>query len=108
MCLNMTGCTAMALLLLMCASCARTERTEAVTAEITAAQMEGRNAARQFLQGDWSTGGKLYERLDSVKALRDSVTECDPKRSEAFDTAFIRTVRTVRPELEHRILKMKD
>ena len=46
-------------LLLLAAGCNGTEKTEATTAEIEAAQMEGRNAAKEFVSRDLSDTLKM-------------------------------------------------
>ena len=91
-----------------CAGCSETEHTEAVTADITAAQMEGRDAARRVLNEDWHDRSILRERLDSVKAwkeriVRDKNSQC----GAAFDSTFISTLRAVRPELATAIEREK-
>lgn len=82
------------------AACARTEHTEAVTAEIEAAQMEGREAAREFLNGSLTDTADMQQRLLKVRA-RSSRYEIEGSReaSAAFDTAFISTVRAIHPSL---------
>lgn len=85
-------------------ACAGTEKTEAVTAEITAAQMEGRNAARPFINRNWDDTTGIHLQLDKVRKIRlkyDSVGRKDC--SEAFDSAFFKTIRTVNPDLESKI-----
>ena len=81
-------------------SCAGTEKTEAITAEITAAQMEGRNAARYIIHKQWkdTTGfGKEIDKAFRVRAqyIKEGQAEC----AAAFDSTFVRTVRAVRPDL---------
>ena len=96
---------AVSFLLLTFTSCRQTEETEAITAEITAAQMEGRKAARDIVTGNWQDTSKLQVKLLEIKSrqskyLIDGKTKC----AEAFDSAFISTVRTVRPDLAKSIL----
>lgn len=80
--------------------CARTEKTEAVTAEIEAAQMEGREAARDFLQGSLTDTADMQNRLLKVR-VKSSRYELEGNKaaSEAFDSAFVSTVRAIRPSL---------
>lgn len=82
------------------AGCARTEHTEAVTAEIEAAQIEGREAARDFLHGSLTDTADMQKRLLKVRA-RSSKYEIEGNKeaSAAFDTAFITTVRAIHPSL---------
>lgn len=90
-------------LLALCA-CKQTERTEAITAEITAAQMEGRNAARQIILRSWNdTTGIAYsmQRARSPRLKYDSIGNTEA--SAAFDSAFNKTIRTVRPVLAKKI-----
>ncbi len=89
-------------------SCARTEKTEAVTADIVAAQMEGRNAAREFIRRDWHDTTGIHRSLDNVRTQRlkyDTIGRNDC--SEAFDSAFISTIRTVKPDLANKIRERK-
>jgi len=90
-------------------SCGETEKTEAVTAEITAAQMQGRDAARRFIHQDWSSFSKLSERLDSVDSMKKrTVSGKHPQATAAFDSTFISTVRTISPELAKEIEREKN
>lgn len=83
------------------ASCKRTEQVEATTAQITAAQMEGRKAARQFLNEAQSTdtvvliNSLLKARSKAPKYEGKGAAEC----SRAFDSTFVSTVRTLRPDI---------
>lgn len=81
-----------------------TEEIEATTAEIEAAQMQGREEARKFVSRKWSDSLELNSQLLDVAVVRGRYTE--EKRYEerdAFDSAFISTVRAVRPGLADRI-----
>ena len=90
--------------LFLLASCSRTEKTEGVTAEITAAQMEGRRAAGVILAPEWQDTTKLQNALLEVKAKQSRyIIENKPKCAEAFDSAFISTIRTVNPRLAKQI-----
>ncbi len=90
-------------------SCGETDKTESVTAEITAAQMQGRDAARRFIHQDWSSFSKLSERLDSVDSMKKrTVSGKHPQATAAFDSTFISTVRTIRPELAKEIEREKN
>lgn len=82
-------------------SCSGTERTEAVTADITAAQMQGRNSARDIINRHWSDTTELMKAMRSARAAKcrfDSTGH--PECAAAFDSAFIGTIRAVRPGLE--------
>lgn len=90
--------------LLGLSACRQTERTEQVLTEVEAAQMEGRNAARIFLTRQWNDSTKLRQRLseERAKAHRyDSIGK--PECAAAFDSTFVSTIRTVRPELARHI-----
>lgn len=85
-------------------ACARTERTEAVTAEITAAQMEGRNAARAIIADNWNDTIGIHRAIVRAKAPRlkyDSIGHSEA--SANFDSTFNNTIRTVRPDLAKKI-----
>ncbi len=87
----------------LCA-CSQTEKTEAITAEITAAQMEGRNAARDIILHPWSDTTGIARRINKARAPRlkyDSLGHTEA--SAAFDSAFNNTIRTVRPVLAKKI-----
>lgn len=79
----------------------QTEKTEAATAEITAAQMQGRNAARGIINRHWKDTSDLVIELRAVRALKcrfDSTGH--PECAAAFDSAFIQTIRAVKPNIE--------
>lgn len=88
--------------------CRGTEHTEAVTAEITAAQMEGRTAARDFIRQDWRDTSKVAHRLDTIERRKarfreEGRNDC----AEAYDTAFVRALRAVKPDLEKAVEKCR-
>ena len=94
------------ILIICCAflSCAQTEKTEAVTAEITAAQMEGRRAAGIILGPEWKDTLKLQKALIEAKVRQSKyIIEGKPQCAEAFDSTFISTIRTVNPDLAKKI-----
>lgn len=92
---------ALTVILTIATGCRNIEHSEAVTADITAAQMEGRDTARRFIVRikDDTTGMHRYylETTDSCrrKYAGDGKTEC----VAAFDSTFVSTVRTVRPDV---------
>lgn len=95
---------ALGLLLLSLTGCTQTEKTEAITAEITAAQLEGRKAAGLILGPEWKDTVELRKALLDIKTrqskyILDGKQEC----AEAFDSTFISTIRTVNPELARKI-----
>lgn len=82
-------------------SCGGTEKTEGVVAEITAAQMQGRSAARSIVNRHWSDTIRLMQALKEARSpkLRYDTTG-HPECGAAFDSAYISTLRTVNPKLE--------
>lgn len=89
---------------ILMAACAQTERTEAVTAEITAAQMEGRNAAREIIIKNWKDTTGIHKAITRAQAKRlkyDSIGKTDA--SAMFDSTFYHTIRTVRPDLAKKL-----
>lgn len=92
------------LLALVLFSCAQTEKTEAITAEITAAQMEGRRAAGQILGPEWKDTLKLQRALIETKVKQSEyLTKGKPECAAAFDSTFISTIRAVNPDLAKKI-----
>lgn len=85
-------------------SCAQTEKTEAITAEITAAQIEGRRAAAEIVAPEWNDTTKLQRALLDAKAKQSQyLINGKPECAAAFDSAFISTIRTVRPSLAKKL-----
>ena len=85
-------------------SCKQTEETEEVTAEITAAQMEGRKAAAAIITPQWDDTLQLQKALLEAKAKQSKyLIDHKPKSAKAFDYGFISTVRAVNPELAEKI-----
>lgn len=90
--------------LFMIAACARTEHTEAVTAEITAAQMEGRNAARLIIIKNWKDTTGIHKAISHARLHRQKYDSVGNKAAAAmFDSTFNQTIRTVRPALAKKI-----
>ena len=88
--------------------CARTEHTEAVTAEIEAAQMMGRKAARPVLisaPADSAGLRKCLREITKTKNAYDSLGRHDC--AAAYDSAFISTLRSVNPPLAERVSATK-
>lgn len=94
----------MALLGMVISSCAQTEKTEAITAEITAAQMEGRRAAGLILAPEWEDTVKLRQALIEAKVKQSKyLIDGKPECAAAFDSTFISTIRRVNPDLARKI-----
>ena len=92
------------LFLLALISCTQTEKTEAITAEITAAQMEGRRSAGIILAPEWKDSVKLREALLEIKAKQSKyIIEGKPECANAFDSTFISTIRSVNPVLAKKL-----
>lgn len=84
--------------------CSGTEKTEAITAEITAAQMEGRRAAGVVVGPQWKDTMQLQRALLDAKTRQSKyLIDGKPECAEAFDSTFISTIRTVNPELAKKI-----
>lgn len=91
-------------LIISLTACSGTEKTEAVTAEITAAQMEGRRAAGVILGPTWQDTTKLQTALIEAKAKQSQyIINGKPECAAAFDSAFYSTIRTVNPDLAKKI-----
>lgn len=96
------------------ASCSKkeaetTEQNEETRAEIEAAMMQGRTAAREFVNKEWTDTLELMNHLLKAKAQQSTyVINKRPKSAEAFDSAFISTVRSVDPQLAATITSRAD
>lgn len=106
--LHVVAMTAIAAVVFLPGGCRGTEHTEAVTAEITAAQMEGRTAARDFIRQDWRDTSKVAQRLDTIERRKarfreEGRNDC----AEAYDTAFVRALRAVKPDLGKAVDKCR-
>ncbi len=84
------------------------ENAEETAADIEAAQMEGRRAAREFLNKEWKDTMRLQEKLLEANAKKWEYERAGKKRcAEGYDSAFVSTIRTVRPEMAREI-SMKE
>ncbi len=94
--LLLTGCNG--------AEVKETEEAEDVASEEMAAQMAGRNAARPFVSKEWTDSVALFS---GIRKAREKGLKYDAagKRNcaVAYDSAFLRTIRSVRPELASKI-----
>lgn len=87
-------------------SCSQTEKTEAITAEITAAQMEGRKTAGRILGPEWKDTVKLQRALLEAKVKQSKyIIDGKPECAQAFDSAFFSTIRTINPDLARKLTK---
>ena len=100
-------------LVLVLAACSKngtkeTEKTVATTAEIEAAMMEGRNMARDFVGKQFADSLQLSSQLLEVSVKRGEYAAAGRKdECAAFDSAFISTVRAVRPGLAEEIERVR-
>lgn len=93
-------------ILVMSAACSQTEKTEAVTAEITAAQMEGRNAAKEYVTKQWKDTIELQRLLLETRSRQSKyVIKGDTAAARAFDDAFVSTLKTVRPDIARHLTR---
>lgn len=77
-----------------------TEKTEETTAEIEAAMMMGRNKARNFLNRNLTDSAEFDNHLRKVRSTRRSYIKRKwNKSADAFDSIFISTIKTVKPDL---------
>ena len=89
--------------------CSKSEETaEGVVAEITSEQMEaakaGRNAAKAIVSKEWKDSMQLQQAILEARAINSKYElEGKTKCKETFDTAFMNTIRTVRPELASQL-----
>ncbi|MBD5231412.1 MAG: hypothetical protein HDS66_04560 [Bacteroidales bacterium] len=80
------------------------EQGEAESADIETAIMQGRTAARSFLDADPSDTLALQDKLLEARAIQSKyVTAGQHDHAEAFDTAFIHTLRAAKPEVARAI-----
>lgn len=92
--------------LLFLTGCGGIERSEQATADITAAQIEGREEARKFLNRPWKDTLELQRQLMESRAKKSKYEmKQQTEMAAAYDSAFISTLRTVRPELARELEK---
>lgn len=81
-----------------------TENGEAARASVEAAMMEGRTAARAFLSQDVADTMAMQQKLLDARAMQSKyITSGHKEAAQAFDTAFVHTLRAARPELASAI-----
>lgn len=83
-----------------CSACSSIEHSEEVASEVTAAQIEGRRAARELIHYHWKDTAQLRQKYIEIKQLRDSVA---PGKTAEFDSTFMSTLRIVEPTLAFAI-----
>ncbi len=89
---------------LLAASCSHTDKGEESAAEIEAAMMEGREAAKIFVNRPWRDTVELQSRLLEARSHRAKYDTLGLKRcAEAYDSGFVSTIRTVNPDVANQI-----
>ena len=101
---------AIALLAIGIASCGNsvkeTESTEETAAMIEAAQIEGRGAARRVINRTFNDSLALQGAGLEANAAKSKYQMANqPKCEAAFDSAFVATIRTTRPDLARQLEK---
>lgn len=85
-------------------ACSGTEKTEEITSEIEAAQMQGRTDAREFVNREWKDSMELQKHLLEAKARQSKyLLDKKPEAAEAYDSAFVNTIRSVRPDIADQL-----
>lgn len=99
-----TGIFLASIVALMSASCS--SKGEQAEVKEEAAHIDGRETARVFISRQYKDSLELQHQLvesGSRRSKYDSLPRC----LAAFDSAFISTVRTVRPEVAEELQKMR-
>lgn len=103
---------AIAATVLSVGACSRGEAGEQAevkeeAAQIEAAHLEGREAAREFVNRPWKDTLELQQRLIEASSRRGKYDSL-PQSQASFDSAFISTIRTVRPEIARELSKARE
>lgn len=93
-------------------SCSMGERGEQAAvkeeaAQIEAASLDGREAAREFVSREWKDTFELQQRLAEASSRRGAYDSL-PQSRAAFDSTFISTIRTVRPDVARELEKVRN
>lgn len=89
---------------LLMAACSGAGRGNEAEAEVEAAMIEGREAARIFVNRPWRDTIELQRKLLEARSRRAKFdTAGQKKAAEAFDSAFISTIRTVNPDIARHL-----
>lgn len=79
------------------------------SSSIDSARIAGREAARVFVASKWSDTLALQGALLEARAkAREYMDSSRPKAAAAFDSAFVSTVRTVRPDVAAHLDKKPE
>lgn len=82
---------------------------EETAAEVEAALIEGREAARKFVNRPWKDTTELQGQLLEARTGSSRYSaESKPRCAAAYDSAFVSTLRTVRPELARELTKAEN
>ena len=91
-------------LALISSGCSKTDKGEEAAAQVEAAMMQGREAARIFVNKEWPDTAELRTRIAAARSRRTHYDTLGMKRSaEAFDSGFVSTIRTINPEIAKHI-----
>ena len=94
------------LLLVLSTSCSHTDTGNESAAEIETAKIEGREAGRVFINRPWRDTTELQMKLLEARSKRVKYdTTARPRCAEAYDSAFVSTIRTVNPDIASKLEK---
>ena len=87
-------------------SCSKTDKDAEDVAETEAAIIDGREAARIFVQRNWKDTTELQGLLLEARSRQSKYRMAGKEqRALAFDSAFVSTLRTVRPDVARELDK---
>lgn len=75
--------------------------------QIEAAATAGREAARKFINTLWEDTLALQGQLLEARAAGSKYDVAGPKQKAAYDSAFVSTIRTVRPAVAEHLIRAK-
>ena len=82
------------------------ETSEVTTAMIEAAVMQGRSDARRIINREYKDSMEFHGALLEANARKSAYDlEEKPKCEAAYDSAFISTIRTTRPDLARQLTR---
>ena len=82
------------------------ETSEETTAMIEAAVMQGRSDARRIINREYKDSMEFHGALLEANARKSAYDlEEKPKCEAAYDSAFISTIRTTRPDLARQLTR---
>ena len=87
-------------------SCSKTDKAAEDAADTEAAIIEGREAARIVVPRNWTDTTELQGLLLEARTRQSKYRMAGKERSaQAFDSAFVSTLRTVRPDVARELDK---